>query len=248
METSRPKLILNRKGGTEDARSKDKFSSEGLLEESRASLVRSKRNKNAFENTEDRCISSKDDEITSFEDLSTSVSLGFENSNSTFFDENKGKIAEVKSVVEDKLLNLSSSTDMNIININQNIGKEALLEKADPCGVRSVTSTESLIKKIFPMKPGVNDDVMVHSAFRELKVDQVKKTRAIGPSEKHCNKSGFKTRHKGENGNWGNRSKKSKDSSCKTIKNTESTLSECSDDICDFVEEYQNLDMLFGEA
>jgi len=246
METSRPKLILNRKGGTEDARSNDKLSSEGLLEESRPSLVRSKRNKNAFENTEDRCISSKIDEITSFEDLSTSVSLGFENSNSTFFDEDKGKIAEVKSV--DKFLKLSRSKDMNIINTNRNIGKEALLEKADPCAVRSVTSTESLIKKIFPLKPGVNDDVMVHSAFRELKVDQVKKTRAIGPSEKHCNKSGFKTRHKGENGNWGNRSKKSKDSSCKTIKNTESTLSECSDDICDFVEEYQNLDMLFGEA
>jgi len=226
MKTSRPKLILNRKARQEDARAKDKFSSEILLEESRPCLVRVKRIKNAFENTEELCISSND------EDLPTPpVSLEFENSNSTVADEKKGK----------KLLELSS-TDMNISNTNRSIDKEeALLEKVHPCGVSSVTLKKSVIKKIFPLESGVNDDVILHSAFRDMKVDQVKNTRATGASEKHFNKLGFETRYKGENG--GNRNKKSK-----TIKNSEVTLSEYSDDICDFVDEYQNLDMLFGEA
>jgi len=223
MKTSRPKLILNRKASQEDARAKDKFSSEILLEESRPCLVRVKRIKNAFENTEE--ISCND------ADLPTPVSLEFENS--TVPDEKKGQ----------KLLELSS-TDMNISNTNRIIDKEgALLEKVHPSGVSSVTLAKSVIKKIFPLKPGVNDDVIVHSAFRDMKVDQAKNTRVTGASEKHFNKLGFETRYKGENG--GNRNKKSKDSSCKTIKNSES---EYSDDICDFVDEYQNLDMLFGEA
>jgi len=232
MKTSRPKLILNRKAlaRKEDVRAKDKFSSEILLEESRPCLVRVKRVKNAFENTEELCISSND------EDLPTPVSLEFENSNSTVADEKKGK----------KLLELSS-TDMNISNTNRIIDKEeALLEKVHPSGVSSVTLTKSVIKKIFPLNPGVNDDVIVHSAFRDMKVDQVNNTRATGAFEKHFHKLGFETRYKGENG--GNRNKKCKDSSCKTIMNSELTLSEYSDDICDFVDEYQNLDMLFGEA
>merc|ERR1719347_1890552 len=98
-------------------------------------------------------------------------------------------------------------------------------------------------KKIFTTNSGVRDDVIVHSAFRELKVDQVKRTLATGHYRKHGNnKPGSKARYKAENGNLF-RDRKSKVSSCKITKNCEPIEPDCSDEICDFVGEYQNLDM-----
>ena len=92
METSRPKLSINRKESI-NARH-DKFS-EILIQESKPCLVRVKRNKAPIENTEQRGISSQEDEITSLKVLSTSNSNGSEKSNNE-------KIAQNESVVEVK--------------------------------------------------------------------------------------------------------------------------------------------------
>ena len=70
----------------------------------------------------------------------------------------------------------------------------------------------------------------------------------IQASRKHDNnKSGSKARYKAGNG-YLFRDRKSKVSTCKISKNCESIEPDYSDEICDFVDEYQNLDMLFCEA
>ena len=236
METSRPKLSIIRKESV-NSKHDDKFS-EILIQESKPCLVRVKRNKAPIENTEQRGISSQEDEITSLKILSTSNSKGLEKADNE-------KIAQNGSVVEGKKHETVNIADKSIINSNQ--VKDAVPQKTDQSNGVSMTKSTAL-KKIFPTHSGVKDDVIVHSAFRDLKVDQEARIQATGPSRKHGNfKSGSKARYKAENGNLF-RDRKSKVSSCKIIKNCESIEPDCSDEICDFVDEYQNLDMLFCEA
>ena len=107
-------------------------------------------------------------------------------------------------------------------------------------------STDDLIKdksdhlEAFLQVTQDTNEEMVHSAFRDLKLDEADK----------LHKSEFKTRVVKMGGNDGKYANWKSKSSSKNIMDKERLNLLCadSDNICDFVDEYQNLDKLYVEV